>query len=233
MMLITIFDEQYRHHAEALICSFKKHNAGARVHVIYINPLLRGEDPPLVVLTKGFDAKDSGQIVHMAFSSAEERVSFAANLRAFAIGQILTDYPEEDQFVYMDADSLVRGNIPETLCDVSAFSRPEQNAEDHKYLISTIRFKNTRGARMFCSYWANETQKLTAKSHSIMHCQTAFKRALDAVTEDMDTIKMPFTFECASKSLSDWSFMLQSTVWCAKGDRKTHPLFVSEASEYA
>ena len=165
----------------------------------------------------------------------EERISFVANLRAHIMSDIITSprYADEEQFVYMDADSIVRWEIGETICDVSAYSRQLEQSEELKYLISTIRFKNTPGTRLFLQYWSHETRKLCNASHSIMHCQTAFNRALAAATEDCDALKLNFTFEPAPKGFSDWDFANDSAVWAAKGPRKTDPIFTSEAEKYA
>lgn len=240
MILITIFDDTYRKYAEVLIKSFRKHNPTARVHAVMLNPVLDLDETTLEgaagrIKVPYLKNTDKAQVLYQAHGSNEERRSYVANLRAHIMSEIITSpmYADEEQFIYMDADSIVRRQLEETICDVSAYSRPMEQSEDLKYLISTIRFKNTPGTRLFLEYWSHETRKLCNESHSIMHCQTAFNRALAAATEDCDALKLNFTFEPAPKGLSDWDFANESSVWAAKGPRKTDPLFVAEAAKYA
>jgi len=220
MILITACDDDYLKYAVPMVKSFLKFNSTLRGEgqaVIYrMNPKKKLADFEGCFFST-FDASN--------IKPKQSKAATAANARVFILASLMEQLPDEQQILYLDADSVVRGKVPECRGDISALHRPMEQREELEYLISTIRLKVNYSSRQFCRNWERITQQMISDGKdSIMTCQQSYARAVKA-TRDL-------IHEPASKSLSDWDFADDSLVWCAKGPRKENPSFEAELKKY-
>lgn len=217
MILVTICDDEYLKFAIPCVKSFLVHHPGGQAVVYRINPKVKMKD---------FKGCFFSEFATNYFKIKMSKAGLAANARVFILKSLMEDLPENMQVLYLDADSIVRGYVPDCRGDVSSFARPNEIREDMRYLISTIRFKANFAARLFCTKWELATRALIESGEdSIMTCQKTFKRALESSSKDV-------IFEPAEKKLSDWDFEESSPIWCAKGPRKENPTFEAEMKKY-
>lgn len=192
----TVATPDYMHYAVALEKSFKKHNPNDH---FYLHRIVRG------------------------FENDEEKIGYAANIRCVIVKKLLQQ--GFTNILYMDADSIIRQSVnplkllmPES--DILAFKRFHAPTEMHKFLISTIFFRNTPKSVSFVNHWIKNT----------------YSRKLDLMTVQPAFYQTSLKSQCKIGDLpleyTDYEFGQGSPIWCAKGMRKDDPRYVEELEKY-
>lgn len=151
---------------------------------------------------------------------------YCANYR---LQMFLDNFNEKRNLLWLDADTLVRGDISELDnwledYDTVAVHTPEMGKEGtmNNWLISTVGI--SRRGKRFLDQWRVEQGKIYSKwMPSIMTVQQSYVTALATSKAKVKDITYKY---------SDKFFREDSPIWEAQGPRKTNTKWLEESKEY-
>ena len=158
---------------------------------------------------------------------------YCANYRLEMFKELIN--PDDDNLegvIWLDADSIVRADVPELAFflknyDTFATKTPEFKSPMNQWLISTVGVANTQSGLRFIQEWDKCYQEIHARMYpSIMTIQLAYVTALEKSKDWVKVQDIGYTY-------SDKGMRASSPIWEGQGHRKWDDPFQTEMKRYS
>jgi tetratricopeptide (TPR) repeat protein len=221
-VVVTACDHRYfRRFARALAASVQINAPGCDLHIHAFNPEPGFDEE---VATLGTGLATTQLTVSRETAPGADPVYFS-NMRAVRLHQIMAACGR--RLIALDTDSLVRGpldGLDAALdgCDMAVTLRPDRAEIAQKWLATTLVLEPTASVRDLLNGYHEDrlAWRLDQCVLYLVHRQMTHEGSAPSLAP------LPNTY-------ADSGLAPDSTIWAAKGERKTAPAFVAEAAGYA
>ena len=231
--ILIIATESYMNYARSLICSIHENVLDFTIYLYLINASeeavndikLQTRNLPVEVREKNDWSLDTEKNKH-AFKN--EVMCWSANVRGEIIKELLT----KDKLIglmYIDADSIVRGNIDEAFqlhrrCHIMFHFRPKDR-DIGNILSGVMFFKKTKVTLEFVEQFCE-----AIKREDILEWYSD-QKGLNSTYEAFKG-RSDISFFNLSKKYIDWGYHSESKIWAGKGRSKKKKEFIRLQKAY-
>lgn len=230
IIVFGIANQKYLDMLKKLFSSVKKHNQDITCHghLVNITDITDPKDCNADELSFSkfvMNEKIQSKVKNRDFRG---EAGYCVNVRTKLAFDLLSNAEDNDIFIYLDADSIVRKNLSPLIelaskSNILCFTNKKRQRKLHKYLCSTIVFRNNPLVRKFCDIWYHKIFDFGMQCYwdedQITFSQLSEKKGFEIVTP------LPLKYV-------DFEFHSGSPIWCGKGQRKNYPIFINESNNH-
>lgn len=211
MIVVIIGNEPYSHYCQALVSSLI--DSGTKIKGVHVACLGEWRD---------FKPPKLPNSVNWVAYPLQGKKAYCANIRATIMLKVMLE--NKSDVLYLDADSLVRGDIThigDFKGEASFLLRTKSRSLSTKVASGVVYVKYSKVGIKFLRYWKFKINRYGI--HKWYTDQKALYRAFVKYEKHVSPLSSTFI---------DWSLSDKGLIWTAKGSQKRNKVFIEEKQKW-